>query len=188
MDENETYTAFRGNRRVGNGSLRELLTQLWKLSPDPHASLLVFSDQTGRSVDLSLHGSLAEMLEREAPLPARPGPGRPRLGVVAREVTLLPRHWEWLESQPAGVSAALRRLVDEARRAAPAAERMRLSRTRADRFLMVMAGDLPGAEEASRALYAGDEPKFKTILNSWPEDIRQHTQRLAADAFPESSQ
>jgi hypothetical protein len=112
----------------------------------------------------------------------RSGPGRPRLGVVSREVTLLPRHWEWLEQQPNGISAALRRLVEEARRREPGPERARRAREAAGRFMTVMAGDRPGYEEASRALYARDRRRLAALIRRWPADVRAHVQRLVAEA------
>ncbi|MFC4638471.1 DUF2239 family protein [Deinococcus hohokamensis] len=186
MDEATTFTAFQGAQRLITGTRREVLTFL-KTRASSGASVLVFEDATGRTVDFNLRGELQEVLDREAPEPTRPGPGRPKLGVVAREVTLLPRHWDWLESQPNGVSAALRRLIDEARKANPAAERRRLASQRADRFLMVVGGDLPGAEDASRALYAGDEATFDALVQAWPADLREHVRYLAAGAFGEET-
>ncbi len=76
--------------------------------------------------------------------PAEPrGRGRPKLGVVAREVTLLPRHWDWLNAQPGGASVALRKLVEQARRANGDADRARAAREAAYHFMSAMAGDLP---------------------------------------------
>jgi hypothetical protein len=103
--------------------------------------------------------------------------------VVAREVTLLPEHWEWLAAQPSGVSAALRRLVDAARRRAPGEERARRARDATSQFLTAMAGDRPGYEEATRALYAGDRSRFDALVRAWPKDVREHVARLAAGAF-----
>ncbi|MFY0534142.1 DUF2239 family protein [Nannocystis pusilla] len=57
-------------------------------------------------------GRARPRLAAEEP-PARTGPGRPKLGVVSREVSLLPRHWEWLERQPSG---SRRRCADSSRR------------------------------------------------------------------------
>ncbi|HEY3352187.1 MAG TPA: DUF2239 family protein [Polyangia bacterium] len=138
---------------------------------------------------------VAALLERSAPdlvrewvdtVPGavRTGPGRPKLGVVCREVSLLPRHWEWLAQQPNGISAALRRLVDDARKREPDRERARRARDAASRFMTVMAGDRPGFEEASRALYAGERERFAALTSDWPEDIRRHLARLAAASFP----
>ncbi len=111
------------------------------------------------------------------------GAGRPRLGVVAREVTLLPRHWQWLSSQPGGASVALRKLVDEARLANIGKDRVRQSQEAAYRFMSAMAGDAPGFEEAARALFAGDEHRFEQCISVWPEDVRDHAKRLAKDAL-----
>lgn len=132
------------------------------------AGVLCFDDQTGRQVDVNW---------REEMKPAGPGPGRPRLGVVAREISLLPRHWEWLEQQPSGASAALRRLVDQARNAPGEAERR--GREAAGRFMTAMAGNYPGYEEATRALYAGDLVKFVDLIAAWPADVRNFAVQLA---------
>lgn len=184
MDTAPTYTVFLGQQRLLTAPLPEVLTYLkTKLERDGQGPLLVFNDQTGRVVDFNLTGSLDEVLARETPAPAKTGPGRPKLGVVSREVSLLPRHWDWLESHPNGASAALRRLIDEARKADPAAERRRMAILPTDRFLTVIGGDLPGSEDASRALYAGDGATFQQLVREWPEDIRLHALHLAAPAF-----
>ncbi|NVL67960.1 DUF2239 family protein, partial [Escherichia coli] len=115
-----------------------------------------------------------EVLARAAPEPPRVGPGRPKLGVVSREVSLLPRHWEWLEIQPNGISAALRRLVEEARKRDPEGDRARLAIEAASRFMSAMAGDLPNFEEASRALFAKDDERFVSLIAEWPADVRNH--------------
>lgn len=178
MEAKTTYTAFSGPSRIVSGNLREMLlkTKAW-VEERGDEPVLIFEDQTGRQVDFDFRGTPDEVLERAAPT-RRAGPGRPRLGVVSREVSLLPRHWEWLEQQPTGISAALRRLVDEARRRDPAEERARLAREAAFRFMTAMAGNLPGYEEASRALYAKDHERFEREIASWPEDVRQHLRRL----------
>ena len=115
-------------------------------------------------------------------VPAR-GPGRPRLGVVAREVTLLPRHWDWLAIQPGGASVALRKLVEVARRDSETRDRVRQASAVAYRFMSTIAGHEAGFEEASRALFAGDQAGFEALIAGWPVDVRHHLKRLAADAF-----
>ena len=154
--------------------------------------IIIFSDATGRPIDLDLRGTEREIVAR-LPQPASPpdaeptrrrrrsraGAGRPRLGVVAREVTLLPRHWEWLGAQPGGASVALRKLVDEARRANGDADRARAARDAAYHFMSVMAGNLAGFEEASRALFADDRRRFVGLIAGWPDDIRDHVVKLA---------
>jgi hypothetical protein len=115
-------------------------------------------------------------------MPAR-AVGRPKLGVTAREVTLLPRHWEWLAAQPGGASVTLRKLVEEARRAGAGDDLRRQAQERAYRFMTVMAGDRPGFEEATRALFAGDGARFAQCVAVWPQDIRTHAERLGEAAF-----
>jgi hypothetical protein len=174
MDQERTYTSFAGWRRIVTGDLRTMLvgTREW-IDRGKSDSLLIFDDWTGKQVDFDFRGTPEEVVKRALPQPA-PGPGRPRLGVVSREVSLLPRHWEWLEDQPNGISAALRRLVDEARKREPGLERARRARDAAARFMWSMAGDLPNFEEASRALYAGDQERLQQLISAWPEDVREH--------------
>ena len=116
--------------------------------------------------------------------PAAPrGPGRPKLGVVAREITLLPRHWEWLAQQPGGASVAIRKLVEEARRTGEDKDRIRAGQEAAYRFMSAMAGNKPHYEEAIRALFAGDPVRFEELIAGWPADVRDHAARLAERAF-----
>src|SRR5690554_3571694 len=149
----------------------------------PADQLLIFDDSTGRQVDFNLSGTVQEVLDREAGLPEARGPGRPRLGVVAREVTLLPRHWEWLADQPGGASATLRRLVDEARKHETPKARARRAAATAGRAMTALAGDRPNFEEAYRALDAGDRDRFEALTAGWPEDVRGYLLRVAQEAF-----
>jgi hypothetical protein len=175
-EERRTYTAFVGTRRLVSGELEAVLARTKEtLDRGEQAPLLVFEDQTGRQIDFDFRGTPDEVLARHAPpAHAKPGPGRPKLGVVSREVSLLPRHWEWLELEPQGISAALRRLVDEARKREPGKQRARLAREAAGKFMWGMAGDLPDFEEASRALYAKDGEMLRSLIRDWPEDVRAH--------------
>lgn len=181
------WTAFAGQHCLAAGSQETVARAVSRAGRDGVTGILVFDDSTGRQVDLDLRGGEDEVVARLAPPqgPAEAGRGRPKLGVIAREVTLLPRHWEWLAQQPGGASGTLRRLVDEAR-ASPAARR-RQARMVTDRFLSVLAGDLPGYEEASRALYAGNRPGFEALIADWPQDIRTHALRFAAAAFDQDA-
>ena len=142
----------------------------------------MFNDGTGRPIDFDLRGEDREVAARlappETPAPTPRGRGRPRLGVVAREVALLPRHWEWLSAQPGGASVALRKLVEEARRAGGAKDRERQARDAAYHFMSVMAGNLPNFEEATRALFADDRRRFTALIADWPADIRDHVVKL----------
>ena len=146
---------------------------------------LVFDNATGRQIDLDLSGSEDEILARYEDRSAQTmaPPGRPRL--IAREVTLLPRHWDWLNGQPGGASVALRRLVDEARHATPVAEKLRQAREATYRFLTAVAGNLPRYEESLRSLFAGDGTRFDALIRDWPPDINFYAMILSQDAFEE---
>jgi uncharacterized protein len=151
-------------------------------------------DVSGQLVDFDLRGTPEEILARLAaePKPDQPaepprGPGRPKLGVVAREVTLLPRHWEWLGTQPGGASVALRKLVEAARVTHAGADRRRSAQQAADRFMAALAGNEPGYEEAARALYGGDRTRFEESMVAWPADVRDHAMRLATAAFEDAA-
>jgi hypothetical protein len=184
MQEIRTYTAFVGETLTASGPLEAMLPVVKaKFDRDASALFLIFEDQSGRQVDFDLRGTVDEVVARALPAPPRTGPGRPKLGVVSREVSLLPRHWDWLEQQPNGASAALRRLVEEARKRDPGKERTRLATAAAGRILSAMAGNLPGYEEASRALYAGNRARFEELILDWPRDIRAYIQRRVEDAF-----
>ena len=189
MDELPSYTAFLGKRRIASGSLPDVARAAARLAQGPEP-LLVFNDATGQQVELDLRGTpeeAAERASRPAPVAAAPQPpggrGRPQLGVVAREVTLLPRHWEWLALQPGGASVALRKLVDEARRTHSAQDAVRAAQERCYRFAGALAGNLPGFEEAVRALFAGKSEPFDLATAAWPPDVRDHARALAEGAF-----
>jgi hypothetical protein len=187
-------TAFAGPRRIASGELRHVALKA-KQAFDAGKTVLVFEDASGGIVELPLElpaGELLRRLAEPAPAeghapPAPRGPGRPRLGVVAREVTLLPRHWEWLAAQPGGASVALRRLVEGARKVAADADgprdRRRAAQEAAYRFMQALAGNERGYEDAARALFAGDIGAFEEHTATWPEDVREHAALLAADAF-----
>lgn len=189
-------TAFAGSRRIASGELRHVALVAHR-ETEAGETVLVFDDRSSERIDLDLHGSAADVLRRlaEASLghaatdPAgdeaasRRGPGRPKLGVVAREVTLLPRHWQWLAAQPGGASVALRKLVEDARRTHAGQDRRRAAQESTYRFLSALAGDAPGFEDATRALFAGDAAAFEDRISAWPEDVRDHAALLAVEAF-----
>jgi hypothetical protein len=179
-----SYSAFSGDRLIAFGSLPDVLSAA-KLhvdsSEDPR--LLIFEDRTGRQVDFDFSGTLEEVRARAMPPPERTGPGRPKLGVVSREVSLLPRHWEWLEDQPQGISAGLRRLVDEARKRNPGEHRARKGREAVSKFMTAIAGNRANYEEASRALFASDNARFEELTIDWPEDIRAHLLRVLEESL-----
>lgn len=172
-------TAFVGDRLIASGA-PSLVVAVVKAAHDAGEGVLVFDDADARPVEFDLRGDLDAVLAR---LPSEPvekrGPGRPRLGVTAREVTLLPRHWDWLAAQPGGASVALRKLVEGALREAEGPDRVRRSREAAYRFMTAVAGDKPGYEEATRMLFAGDWAAFDTAIQDWPKDVRDYAARLA---------
>jgi hypothetical protein len=186
-------TAFDGERRLASGPLIDVAMAVKAATAaGAEGPLLAFDDATGAVIDLDLRGSRAEIAARlaaaagEPPGPPR-GRGRPKLGVVAREVTLAPRHWDWLAAQPGGASAALRRLVEEARRSSGATDRVRLGQEAAYRFMAAMAGDLPGFEEATRALFARDRLRFDRFVAAWPADVAAYATRLAEAALAQAA-
>jgi hypothetical protein len=189
--------AFQGLRKIADGPLDQVaLAARASIQSDPSYMPLVFDAVTSHVIDLDLRGD-EEVVRRHVAVIVRErwgaeggvagqgprGPGRPRLGVVAREVTLLPRHWEWLNRQPGGASAALRRLVDQARKANEGKDRVREAQESAYRFMSAMAGDEPGFEEATRALFAGRGDVFDALVRDWPQDVRDHTRELARPVF-----
>ncbi len=185
----QRYTGFIGQRQVASGDLIEVALELQAhVDRGEEAPAILIDDSTGNAVGTSLHGTPAQLrarLEREQAGGAeepektrKPGPGRPKLGVISREVSLLPRHWEWLGKQQGGASVTLRRLVEQAGRDGEAMQRARRARDAAYRFMYVMAGDLPGFEEATRALFAGDAKKLEQEMRAWPRDIRAHARKL----------
>ena len=173
-------TAFEGVRRIASGPLTYVARAVRTVA-QAGFPVLIFDDGTGRQVEVDLRGSEEQVLARLAPAPQR-GPGRPKLGVTAREVTLLPRHWDWLATQPGGASVALRKLVEEAMRSPEAA--IRQAQDIAYRFMAGLAGDLGGYEDANRALFATDEAAFTHHTQAWPADVRDYARELAARAFP----
>jgi hypothetical protein len=181
-----TVTAFAGFRRITSGSRAEVVAQLRKLSAraDETTPLFVFDDSTGTPLDLDLRDNPALAPEiSPSDEHATRSVGRPKLGVVAREVTLLPRHWEWLGRQPGGASVALRKLIDEARHVHADRDVQRAAREATYRFMTAIAGDLPGFEEATRALFAGERTRFDELVAPWPEDVAAHLHKLAAAAW-----
>jgi uncharacterized protein len=188
-----TWIAFAQNKCIATGKPKDVVTAVKHfLDGHPTTNVLVFDSATSQNIELDLRGTIGTVLKRlPKPVPeAVPSTetltpnsgvsvGRPKLGVVPREVTLLPRHWEWLASQPGGASVALRKLVEHALRSSKAADQKRLAQESAYRFMHVMAGDSAGFEEAARALFAGDTERLRQIIAKWPRDVRQHLLTLA---------
>lgn len=193
-------TSFEGMHRIATGTLQEVVSRTKDvLDHGEKAPVLIFDDVSSELIEVDFRGTAADVLSRLAKSDAAAlesaavasvtpateegasrGPGRPKLGVVAREVTLLPRHWDWLNSQSGGASVALRKLVDEARRANENKDRIRQAQAATYRFLSAMAGNLPDFEEATRALFAPDVRRFNDLIEAWPKDVRDHARMLAA--------
>lgn len=188
-------TAFAGTQRIASGALIDVALAIKAANAGVQSPVLTFDDASGAVIDLDLRGTTAEIVTRLtehgelealaartrgdlAGAPSR-SRGRPKLGVVAREVTLLPRHWEWLARQRGGASQALRRLVDDARRADGGQTGRKAAHERTYSFLSALAGDLPGYEEAIRALFAGEDETFADRMATWPPDIRNHALALS---------
>jgi hypothetical protein len=180
-------TAFDGHRRIASGTPEDVaLAARDYLAQHAERPLLILDDATGYPLEIDLRGDAEDVLARlrtTASPPAARGPGRPKLGVVAKEVTLLPRHWDWLADQPGGASVTLRRLVEDARRAGSAKELARQTSEAADRTMRTLAGDLPGYEEASRAFWRGERKVFDRHVRAWPADVRAHVRQLATRAW-----
>jgi hypothetical protein len=175
-----TCTAFAGDRLIATGA-PSVVAAAVKAAHEAGEAVLVFDDADARPVEFDLRGDLDAVLARLTPeeVVEKRGPGRPKLGVTAREVTLLPRHWDWLAAQPGGASVALRKLVENALREAEGPDRVRRSREAAYRFMTAVAGDQPGYEEATRMLFAGDWTAFDAAIQNWPADVRNYAARLA---------
>ena len=176
--------AFAGHRLLARGPAAEVVAAV-KTATDAGETVLTFEAATGRVVDLDLRGDLAAVVARLTPAtePEKRGPGRPKLGVTAREVTLLPRHWDWLAGQPGGASVALRKLVEGALKEAEGPDRARRAKEATYRFMTAIAGDLPDYEEATRMLFAGDWTAFDAAVEGWPEGVRETARAMAAGAW-----
>jgi uncharacterized protein len=192
-------TAFAGMQLLAAGPLIEVVLAVKNAMEDGSSSpVLVFDDTTGRAVDFDLRGTKSEVIARlskrsisgtKSTISEHPsaeqdaaeprGRGRPKLGVIGREVTLLPRQWEWLATQPGGASVVLRKLVDEAKRNNGGTQMRRAAQEAAYHFMAAMAGDMPGFEEATRALFANDRPRFEQQVSIWPGHVRAYATRLA---------
>ncbi len=187
-DSDITCSVYDHHRLIASGPVAVVaLAAKQLIEAGATGPVLILDDASSRPIEVDFRGSTEDVLARlrMAPEPASRGPGRPRLGVVPREITLLPRHWDWLGRQPGGASAVLRRLVENALRNDGAATRARESQESVDRFMRVMAGDLADYEEASRAFYRGDRAAFATCTEAWPQDLRTQLRRLTAIAWDE---
>jgi hypothetical protein len=182
--------AVTGERIVAHGGVAEVaLAVKAALQADETLSVLVFDAQAGRLIDFDLRGSDEEVIGRltseheDKDETTKRGRGRPKLGVIAREITLLPRHWEWLGAQPGGASVALRKLVEAARMRDDQHVNVKHQQQVVDRFMCAALGNQPHYEDASRALYARNRDKFFRLTEEWPIELRDHVRWLAQPVF-----
>lgn len=184
-------TAFQGEAKLASGLAWDVaLVVRGAIAADTDDStFLCFDDHSGAFVDLDLSGTDADIIARLKPatIPPEPKtkirPGRPKLGVISKEVTLLPRHWDWLGQQSGGASATLRKLVEAAKKADTGPQRARQAKAAADIFMRAMLGEEPGYENATRALYRGEKTHFCALIKDWPSDLKDHVLKLAEPAF-----
>jgi uncharacterized protein len=192
MEISATYTAFEGSKKLFSGSLAEIVLKIKKrIGKADHSSVVIFSDSTGKTIDFNFQGSERDVERRleifvdEKRTKESVGPGRPKLGVVSREVSLLPRHWEWLASQSGGASATLRNLIEEAKKKSAAGSQVKQAQERTYKIMHAVAGDFRGFEEALRALYKKDQKMFLEIIVTWPKDISDYIKDLSEAVFQE---
>lgn len=190
MENSNNYCAFLGSDMLFQGDLNEVVLKTKKkLGSSPNSEIHIFSDATGKILDFNFQGTDKDVLKRlevytTADSPKEPsGPGRPKLGVMSREVTLLPRHWEWLATQSGGASSTLRKLVEDHMKKSSGQHTVKQAQERTYKFMSALAGDLPGYEEALRALYKKDEELFNSHMKTWPKDVRHYAIKLAKYAF-----
>ncbi|MES2206013.1 MAG: DUF2239 family protein [Pseudomonadota bacterium] len=191
FDTSSTFTVFNGHQRVITGLIKDVVQRLKEVNAEVNAvethAFLIYSDTTGCVIDIDMRGTqeeiVAKLINQQSSIHTEinepRGRGRPKLGVIAREVTLLPRHWEWLNKQPGGASVALRKLVEAARHVTSESERERLNKEATYRFISSIAGNFPNFEDVSRALFANDPIQFNRLSADWPLDVRTYANKLA---------
>jgi len=200
MLRNRHCVSFVGSKLIAEGDLLDVaLTSKKAIDSGSSEPLLIF-DEESQLVEIDFRGSADAVEARirqgqnESPaasvrtaeadaLDEKLKPGRPKLGVVAREVTLLPRHWDWLNAQPGGASVTLRKLVDGARKENVGGESIKKQQEIAYRFMTAMAGNETGFELAIRALFKNDAENFNLATKSWPTDVASHAKKLTKDLF-----
>ena len=181
------FACFCGPGRIAEGALSDVALAAWRLAQaEPQKTTLTFNRDSGAVVDLNLNGTEHDVATRYSEVDeALPKRGRPKLGVVPREITLLPRHWEWLARQPGGASATLRRLVDSARKDRAAQDVARERVTAAYNFMAAIAGDFPLFEDASRELFSHNFARFETLIANWSPDIQDELRLFLRDLWPQ---
>ncbi|OFZ27259.1 MAG: hypothetical protein A2381_16280 [Bdellovibrionales bacterium RIFOXYB1_FULL_37_110] len=184
------YTAFENKLIIAKGNIEEVVLTIKKrIGLSNHTMALIFDDELGRTIDIDFSGTIEDVRQRllvfvpKETKETLPGPGRPKLGVISREVSLLPQHWEWLALQRGGASVTLRKLVETAKHNNPFHGQPRFYQDAVSQFMSVIAGDLPNYEEAMRMLYRKDKLNFFAQIKSWPEDVRLHLKKMVTPIF-----
>ena len=182
MNTEHTYSAFAGDKRLLTGSLLNVALAL-KNQADNSAAVLIFNDQTGQQIDVNISGSETDIQQRYAAPEAAKKVGRPKLGVISREITLQQKHWDWLDLQSVSASAVIRKLIDKELNNPASESNIMLAKQAADRFMSAMLGNMPNYEEAVRALYQGRKDMFLALIEGYPEDLREYLMLQTRDLF-----
>lgn len=185
MNTQNHYTAFLDHTHLANGDLLEIALAI-KSMADPSTNILIFNDQTGQQIDINISGSEQEIRQRYAEPKAVKKVGRPKLGVISREITLQQKHWDWLDQQNASASAIIRKLIDKELNNPMSESNVMLAKQATDRFMSAMLGNMPNYEEATRALYQGNQTVFMTLIQDYPQDIKNYLIKLSISAFSTS--
>ncbi|RZG86913.1 DUF2239 family protein [Acinetobacter venetianus] len=182
MNSSTTYTAFSGDHYLASGEMMELILKIKQLQ-ETTENILIFNDQTGRQTDFDYTGSEQEIRERYAEPEPTKKVGRPKLGVISREITLQKKHWDWLDQQSASASAIIRKLIDKELDDPNSESNKMLAKQATDRFMLAMLGNMPNYEEATRALYQGDREVFLKMIQDYPKDLKKYLIQKTQNIF-----
>lgn len=182
MNSSTTYTAFSGDHYLASGEMMELILKIKQLQKTTE-NILIFNDQTGRQTDFDYTGSEQEIRERYAEPEPTKKVGRPKLGVISREITLQKKHWDWLDQQSASASAIIRKLIDKELDDPNSESNKMLAKQATDRFMLAMLGNMPNYEEATRALYQGDREVFFKMIQDYPKDLKKYLIQKTQNIF-----
>tara|TARA_B100001013_G_scaffold338302_1_gene259147 strand:+ start:260 stop:835 length:576 start_codon:yes stop_codon:yes gene_type:complete len=166
-----TYIAIHNKSLIAQGELPAVIREAQRQFPEAEPCL--YKLDNGKRVDIDWRGDAEEVIKRlpAALVPPAEKRGRPKLGVISKEVTLLPEHWEWLSVQRGGASTTLRRLIDSAMSSMTPAQERRIKQDQLYSMMRVFE-DEAGFEAASRALYRLDEAAFSQAIGNWPEALQ----------------
>ncbi|MCH7331632.1 DUF2239 family protein [Acinetobacter modestus] len=174
MNTQMTYTAFLNEQCLASGLLADVAIAIQQHANQSNSTILIFNDQTGRQIDLDLSGSEQNIQQRYAEPEMVKKVGRPKLGVISREITLQQKHWDWLDQQSSSASAVIRKLIDKELNDPNSESNRMLAKQATDRFMSAMLGNMPNYEEATRALYQGDREVFLDLIRDYPKDIKEY--------------